>query len=59
MIRGLGSSKMVSRKGFFSTLTTYLKQNLDSDIDELIEIMEAELKLASNLSKGVSKFKAK
>ncbi|CAD6207966.1 GSCOCG00003224001-RA-CDS [Cotesia congregata] len=52
LIRGLGSSKMVSRKGFFSTLTTYLKQNLDSDIDQLIEIMEAELKLVSNLSKS-------
>ncbi|XP_057319340.1 myb-binding protein 1A-like [Microplitis mediator] len=55
LIRGLGSSKMLSRKGYYSTLTTYFKENLDTKIDQVdqvIEIMEAELKPSSSLSKS-------
>lgn len=43
LIRGLGSSKLYAKKGFYSTLTTFLIINPDVSIDTIITTMDTEL----------------
>ena len=54
LVRGLGSSRAVSRKGFYSTLTAYLKTNQDTHVEDLLKLMETELRPVSSNPKGVS-----
>ncbi|XP_001603225.1 myb-binding protein 1A [Nasonia vitripennis] len=52
LVRGLGSSKVSSRKGFYSTLTVYLALNPDVTLERIFGIMDNELKTSSSNSKG-------
>ncbi|KAK0176042.1 hypothetical protein PV328_000219 [Microctonus aethiopoides] len=52
LIRGLGSSRTASRKGFYATLTAYFKITPDINMNDIIQIMEAELKATNSNSKS-------
>ncbi|XP_015174164.1 PREDICTED: myb-binding protein 1A-like protein [Polistes dominula] len=43
LIRGLGSSKLYAKKGFYSTLTTFLIIHSDVSIDTILTTMDTEL----------------
>ncbi|XP_043504476.1 myb-binding protein 1A-like protein [Polistes fuscatus] len=43
LIRGLGSSKLYAKKGFYSTLTTFLITHPDVSIDTILTTMDTEL----------------
>ncbi|XP_011495730.1 PREDICTED: DNA polymerase V [Ceratosolen solmsi marchali] len=52
LVRGLGSNKISSRKGFYCTLTVYLLLNPSTKIDKIISIMDNELKTSASSSKS-------
>ncbi|XP_058793389.1 myb-binding protein 1A [Phymastichus coffea] len=52
LIRGLGSSKIASRKGFYTTFTVYLSLNPDTSVDKIFNIMDIELKTSSSSTKS-------
>ncbi|XP_076236733.1 MYB binding protein 1a [Calliopsis andreniformis] len=48
LIRGLGASKTSSRMGFYTTLTVFLIMYPEMSIDELLSIMDSELRPANS-----------
>ncbi|XP_043272424.1 myb-binding protein 1A [Venturia canescens] len=52
LVRGLGSSRTLSRKGFYTTLTAYLQTNSDTCMDDLLKIMETELRPVNSNTKS-------
>ncbi|XP_034946245.1 myb-binding protein 1A [Chelonus insularis] len=52
LIRGLGSSQMTSKKGFYISFTAYLTLHSDANIDNLLQIVETELKPSNSFSKS-------
>ncbi|KAJ8687432.1 hypothetical protein QAD02_023226 [Eretmocerus hayati] len=52
LIRGLGSSKVSSRKGFYSTLAVYLTLNTDVSAESILGFVETELKATGSSSKS-------
>lgn len=53
LIRGLGSSKLYAKKGFYSTLTTYLTMHPDTSIDTILVTMDTELHPVNSNAKSV------
>ncbi|KAL2737232.1 myb-binding protein 1A-like protein [Vespula maculifrons] len=43
LIRGLGSSKLYAKKGFYSTLTTFLTMHPNTSVDTILVTMDTEL----------------
>lgn len=54
LVRGLGSSKISSRKGFYTTFTVYLSLNPDTSLEKIFSIMDSELKTSSGSTKSVN-----
>ncbi|XP_011297827.1 DNA polymerase V [Fopius arisanus] len=52
LIRGLGGSRLSSRRGFYATLTAYLKLHPETEVNSLLETMETELKSSGHNSKS-------
>ncbi|XP_014218699.1 myb-binding protein 1A-like protein [Copidosoma floridanum] len=52
LVRGLGSSKVNARKGFYATLTVLLKMNPTITVDQIFSAMDKELVATGSSSKG-------
>lgn len=55
LIRSLGSSKITSRIGFYTTLTVFLIMHPEQPIDNFLSIVDNELHPVNSNSKSVRK----
>lgn len=53
LIRGLGSSKLYAKKGFYSTLTTFLTMHPNTSVDTILVTMDTELHPVNSNTKSV------